>query len=170
MDHIDQELTKHSCNRKYLPSICAGTSLAKGTLNHYYSHMDKSEVYHIAMGNPSPKTQVILQYFKADHWEQEWIKTAEDLVRDVFVTSYMDTDDAKSEIDIEEVALDDENDLTNTNVFDNLPTTHALLCLGMWSELGLVKDNNVSKVSQLQDIEGDKEPELEDGWDHIIIN
>jgi hypothetical protein len=49
MDHIDHELTKYSINRKYLHSIHSGVSLAKETLNCYYSCTDHSEVYRIAM-------------------------------------------------------------------------------------------------------------------------
>ncbi|KIM61367.1 hypothetical protein SCLCIDRAFT_122107, partial [Scleroderma citrinum Foug A] len=50
MDHIHQELSKYSHDKKYVRSICAGISLAKETLNHYYSRTDETEVYHIAMG------------------------------------------------------------------------------------------------------------------------
>jgi len=50
MDHIDRELTKYSVNRKYLHCIRSGVSLAKETLNRYYSRTDHSEVYRIAMG------------------------------------------------------------------------------------------------------------------------
>jgi hypothetical protein len=35
----------------------------------------------------------------------------------------------------------------------------------LWSELNLVKDEDVKKVSELQDVEGDDEVDLEDGWD-----
>ena len=49
-------------------------------------------------------------------------------------------------------------------------STHALLCLGMWSERNLVMDDGVKRVSELQDVEGDHEVTLEDGWDHIIVN
>jgi hypothetical protein len=34
-------------------------------------------------------------------------------------------------------------------------TTHAILCLGSWSLLGLVKDEDVMKVAVMKDIEGD---------------
>ena len=44
-----------------------------------------------------------------------------------------------------------------------------LLCLSLWSELNLVKDEDVKKVSELQDVEGDDEVNLEDGWDRIVI-
>ncbi|KIM51311.1 hypothetical protein SCLCIDRAFT_143504 [Scleroderma citrinum Foug A] len=47
-------------------------------------------------------------------------------------------------------------------------TTRSLLCLGVWSTLGLVDDSNVKKVMELQDAEG-KDVVLADGWDKIII-
>ena len=52
-------------------------------------------------------------------------------------------------------------------------TTHALLCLGDWSRLGLVNSDDVHKVSLLDDVapmDGSSEPtevELPDGWDTI---
>lgn len=46
--------------------------------------------------------------------------------------------------------------------------TRALLCLGYWSHLNLVKTEDVMSVSMLADVEGE-ELELEDGWDRIII-
>ncbi|KIM63482.1 hypothetical protein SCLCIDRAFT_117293 [Scleroderma citrinum Foug A] len=46
-------------------------------------------------------------------------------------------------------------------------STCALLCLGTWSMLGLVKDSNVKKVTELEDVEG--KDMLADGWDKIII-
>lgn len=46
-------------------------------------------------------------------------------------------------------------------------TTHAILCLGSWSSLGLVKDEDVMKVAVMKDVEGDVEEEFEDGWDSI---
>ena len=49
MDHIDQVLSTHSHNKKFLPSIRSGVSLGRETLNRYYSRTDQSEVYHIAM-------------------------------------------------------------------------------------------------------------------------
>ena len=39
----------------------------------------------------------------------------------------------------------------------------------MWSELNLVMDEDVRKVSELQDVGGNKEVQLEDGWDRIIL-
>jgi hypothetical protein len=48
-------------------------------------------------------------------------------------------------------------------------STRALLCLGYWSKLDLIKDLDVRAVAKLDDIEGDEEQEedLEVGWDKI---
>ena len=48
-------------------------------------------------------------------------------------------------------------------------STRALLCLGTWRELNLVRDKDVKKVTELEDVEGNEELELEDGWNHIIV-
>ncbi|KAE9400156.1 hypothetical protein BT96DRAFT_752871, partial [Gymnopus androsaceus JB14] len=47
--------------------------LAQGTLNWYYSQMDESNVYHIAM-ILHPKLK--LDYFRNCGWEKMWIDTA----------------------------------------------------------------------------------------------
>jgi hypothetical protein len=47
-------------------------------------------------------------------------------------------------------------------------TTWALLCVGLWSCLGLVKDKNIHSVASLPDVDG-KEEELNDGWDSITL-
>jgi len=47
-------------------------------------------------------------------------------------------------------------------------STRALLCLGYWSRLNLVKTEDILKVSSLADVEGTDEQELEDGWDKIV--
>jgi hypothetical protein len=46
---------------------------------------------------------------------------------------------------------------------------HALLCLGSWSLLGLVKDKDVLNVAVIPDVEGNEKIELEKGWDSIKI-
>ncbi|KIK79639.1 hypothetical protein PAXRUDRAFT_160814, partial [Paxillus rubicundulus Ve08.2h10] len=48
-------------------------------------------------------------------------------------------------------------------------STQALLCLGVWSKLNLVKTEDVMKFTSLPDLEVDEE-ELEDGWDNIDLN
>ncbi|KAF8546542.1 hypothetical protein OG21DRAFT_1365673, partial [Imleria badia] len=81
MDIIEKKLTTFARNRQYHPAIRAAVSLGKKTLNWYYSLMDSSEVYHIAMVlHPCHK----LAYFKNANWELEWIDTAEALVREEF--------------------------------------------------------------------------------------
>ena len=98
MNHVDEQLTLFSRDRKYHPSIHAAVLLAKKTLNHYYGLTDSSEVYRIAMGMLlfiliiSDLTSSItvlhpchkLTYFKNAGWELEWINTAETLVREEF--------------------------------------------------------------------------------------
>jgi hypothetical protein len=47
-------------------------------------------------------------------------------------------------------------------------TTRAILCLGSWSLLGLVKNDDVKAAALLPEMEGtDSDYEMEDGWDHI---
>ncbi|KAG2359392.1 hypothetical protein BDR07DRAFT_1488253 [Suillus spraguei] len=51
----------------------------------------------------------------------------------------------------------------------NVQSTHALLCLSYWSQLGLVKNEDVLTVSSLTDVVGVKELEFENGWDQIHL-
>ena len=55
----------------------------------------------------------------------------------------------------------------------SVQTTCALLCLGEWSCLRLVKDADLNKVAVLPDVEEDGDLdgdiEMEDGWDAIIL-
>ncbi|KIJ09552.1 hypothetical protein PAXINDRAFT_50851, partial [Paxillus involutus ATCC 200175] len=57
--------------------------------------------------------------------------------------------------------------LSHTRSRLSAQSTRALLCLGTWSKLRLIKDEDVAKVSSLPEIEGDDEVELVDGWDCI---
>jgi hypothetical protein len=50
MDHIDESLSTDAINPDRTPAIRAALSLAKKTLNRYYSLTDSSDVYRIAMG------------------------------------------------------------------------------------------------------------------------
>jgi hypothetical protein len=43
---------------------------------------------------------------------------------------------------------------------------HALLCLGNWSQLGLVKDADIKPTALLPDINGNKPPIVAE-WDDI---
>jgi hypothetical protein len=47
--------------------------------------------------------------------------------------------------------------------------TRALLCLGSWSKLNLIKPDDVNNVTMLPDVEGE-EQEMAHGWDSIDID
>ncbi|KIK32731.1 hypothetical protein CY34DRAFT_27167 [Suillus luteus UH-Slu-Lm8-n1] len=47
-------------------------------------------------------------------------------------------------------------------------STRALLCVGLWSQLGLVKDKDISAVASLPEADADDEA-LDNGWDSIIL-
>jgi len=52
-------------------------------------------------------------------------------------------------------------------------TTCALLCLGKWSLMGFVHDDDIKKVTRLPEVpeeDGDSEGEIDmpDGWDAIL--
>ena len=49
----------------------------------------------------------------------------------------------------------------------SVQSTRALLCLGAWSKMGLVKDTDVMLVAKLPDVDG-CEAELDVGWDKIL--
>ena len=48
----------------------------------------------------------------------------------------------------------------------SVQSTRALLCLGAWSRMGLVKDKDVMEAVRLPDING-VEAELDDNWDNV---
>lgn len=50
MDRIDEHLATVSTDHTYAPSIRAGVTLGKKTMNRYYDKTDHSESYRIAMG------------------------------------------------------------------------------------------------------------------------
>ncbi|KAI1788192.1 hypothetical protein LXA43DRAFT_895039, partial [Ganoderma leucocontextum] len=49
-------------------------------------------------------------------------------------------------------------------------SVRAILCVGSWSVLGLVKSDDARKVAQLEDIDGEEDIELEEGWDRIHVD
>ncbi|KAF6744539.1 hypothetical protein DFP72DRAFT_825542 [Ephemerocybe angulata] len=86
MDRTDDVLTNQSLDTvKFSESIRAACTLSKATLNRYYNKTDTSETYRIAMIlHPRYK----LRYFRDRRWEEEWIETAEDILRDEYECSY----------------------------------------------------------------------------------
>jgi hypothetical protein len=49
----------------------------------------------------------------------------------------------------------------------SVQSTRALMCLGAWSRMYLVKDKDVMEAARLPDVEGN-ESELDNGWDDIL--
>ena len=49
----------------------------------------------------------------------------------------------------------------------SVQSTRALLCLGIWSEMGYVKDKDVKAATVLPEVDSDDEDELDDNWDAI---
>jgi hypothetical protein len=100
MDHIDNIFTEGTLpTSENNPAVRAAIEVAKKTLNRYYSLTDLSELYRIAMSASMLYSPVLLliyptflvlhprhklAYFKAAGWDQDWINTAKDLVRDQF--------------------------------------------------------------------------------------
>jgi hypothetical protein len=112
MDHLDQHLASSAVNLSLPASIRSAATLGKHTLNKYYNMTDLSEVYRIAMGKPFlilyllcftnwPVWKVLhprhkLGYFKSAKWDDKWIKTAKQIVRDEFERTYKDSGAADS--------------------------------------------------------------------------
>ncbi|KAG1812698.1 hypothetical protein EV424DRAFT_1326917 [Suillus variegatus] len=77
----------------------------KATLNRYYQLTDQSEVYRIAMVlHPRHK----LVYFRNARWEDDWVTTAEELVRDRF-TLYSALDANLQDNDLDMETLEEES-------------------------------------------------------------
>ena len=51
----------------------------------------------------------------------------------------------------------------------SVQSTRAVLCLGSWSKMGLIKDSDVLAITRMPELGLDEEDKLEDGWDDIII-
>jgi len=52
----------------------------------------------------------------------------------------------------------------------SVESTRALLCLGVWSKLGYVRDSDVKAETLQPVIEGEESlDELKDGWDAILL-
>ena len=128
MDHIENVLTTLENDRKYDVAIRNAISIARRTLNRYYSLTDSSEVYRICMStwhsqsidklisdvltvlHPRHK----LTYFTKAGWPAEWITVAETLARKAFeqytaiceVEDNLDSGDEGSVVSTSNVRLD----------------------------------------------------------------
>jgi len=169
-DVIDKRLTTDSldCSRFEAP-IRAALGLTKNTLNRYYNLTDSSEVYRIAMGMyhfvlPLPMYADVcdyavlhprhkLAYFKNAGWEDEWIKTAECIVREEYECSYAcrgNTEDREAmgdegaanivrqyhniNIKLSHSACILQQE-TSSNIFDNIPALTKPIVSRLWDEL-----------------------------------
>ena len=96
MDHIDNVLASFTWDMEYNEAIREGISLARNTLNWYYSLTDSSEVYWISMSKYIEPFEVIywqnavlhpwhkLAYFRNAGWTTDWIQVAEDLIHEEY--------------------------------------------------------------------------------------
>ncbi|KAF7761164.1 hypothetical protein Agabi119p4_10573 [Agaricus bisporus var. burnettii] len=93
MDHFDEVLTTTGDSPAVPPSIRVTIHQGLQTLNRYYNKTDHSKIYRVAMVlDPHYK----MAYFRRLKWEEDWIKTAVDLVKTEFAIY------ASLEIDVEE--------------------------------------------------------------------
>src|SRR5271154_3426232 len=100
--------------------------LAEIKLNRYYATTDTSSAYRIAMVlHPALK----LEYFRVHNWKREWIRLAEQLVRDEYTKNYQ----GKAECLEEEVNAVDDKALQST--FDAEFSEFADFAIGIISVL-----------------------------------
>ncbi|KAE9395040.1 hypothetical protein BT96DRAFT_826824, partial [Gymnopus androsaceus JB14] len=109
MDVIDDFFTE-TPTRMLHPAVKSALTLAQATLNKYYSRTDDSNVYRIAMSTSSLSLTISvltppvltmfnvvlhpnfkLEYFRKRGWDQVWINTAEEILREEF-KPYVDMD------------------------------------------------------------------------------
>jgi hypothetical protein len=81
IDRIDTMLSESS-TEPLTPAVKHGLSFARRVLNKYYSKTDDSNIYRIAM---ILHPQIKLKYFQRHKWSQEWIDTAEAILREEFL-------------------------------------------------------------------------------------
>ncbi|KIL55138.1 hypothetical protein M378DRAFT_18219, partial [Amanita muscaria Koide BX008] len=121
MDHIDEVLAMYIASPKYSQAIWSALSVGKCTLNRYYSKTDFSETYRIAMVlHPRYK----LAYFRQTNWPEEWIKTAETMVRTNYDRKYKHITEDTAPLEINENDMNAATTLKSSkslNIFDNLP-------------------------------------------------
>ncbi|KAK2465179.1 hypothetical protein APHAL10511_002810, partial [Amanita phalloides] len=87
MDQMHDKLTTMAENMTYSPVLHTVLALGQKLLNKYYSLTNDSELYCITIVlHPQYK----LCYFEKLNWDPEWIKTAEQIIKDEFKHSYSD--------------------------------------------------------------------------------
>ncbi|KAG6809701.1 hypothetical protein H0H92_015106 [Tricholoma furcatifolium] len=53
--------------------------------------------------------------------------------------------------------------------YDNAESTRALMCLGAWSKVGMVRNSDLKEAAELPDVLKDEELEVDDAWDTLRI-
>ena len=74
---------------------------------------------------------------------------------------------AATSVDVERVFSQGRLILSHVQCSLSVQSTCALMCLGVWSQMGLVKDSDITAVTVLPEVEGEEE-ELEWNWDSIL--
>ena len=105
-----------------------------------------------------------LQYFEKTRWEDTWITTSREIVHTKFDQTY-----AFMDVGVERVFSQGRHLLSHIHSRLSVQTTRALLCLGVWSQLGFITDSDVrAAVVVLPEMNGDDEEiELDVNWDRI---
>ncbi|KAF8236980.1 hypothetical protein L208DRAFT_1161598, partial [Tricholoma matsutake] len=80
LDHINL-LLSDAATEPLSSSVKDALTFARKSINKYYSKMDLSNVYHIAI---VLHPQLKLKYFQQCGWAQDWISTADTIVREEF--------------------------------------------------------------------------------------
>ena len=75
-------MLSESSTEPLAPAVKYGLSFAQRVLNKYYSKTDNSNIYRITM---ILHPQMKLKYFQHHKWSQEWIDTAEAILREEFL-------------------------------------------------------------------------------------
>ncbi|KAF8590423.1 hypothetical protein K439DRAFT_1329588 [Ramaria rubella] len=77
MDVLTATLNKYTGDKMLFPTVCSAATQGHEIINKYYSLMDDSIIYRIAMVlHPSYKTI----YFQCQKWPDSWVDTAVSLV------------------------------------------------------------------------------------------
>ncbi|KAF9510259.1 hypothetical protein BS47DRAFT_1300392, partial [Hydnum rufescens UP504] len=93
MDSIDSALSLSNTEKKYNDSICLSVSLARQTLNRYYSKTDTSDTYQVAM-LLHPRYKSV--YWKEHDWETKWIAIGIKIAHRIYdLPKYATTPDAR---------------------------------------------------------------------------
>ncbi|OJT12090.1 hypothetical protein TRAPUB_11363 [Trametes pubescens] len=168
MDHIDTMLTNYTHPSHTLSdAILAALWLTKKTLNCYYKISDLSATYRIVMMlYPGHK----MQYFKHAQWPSQLMKDAKSMLREEYDSFYA-SGTADNTLDIDNNNVNEASgSRCHVSANDNaIPeSTGAILCLGDWVRLDLVRSQDICTVVNFSEVEGTGDDyKMDNGWDCI---